>query len=94
MPAYTVPSLLPNANLKPELVTTKEYGLEMNLFSDRIGIDVSYYDISSVDQILPLTVSAATGYYTAIINAGELTNKGWEVVFNSKVFDSLTFFLC
>ena len=79
-PAYDAPDVLNNPNLKPELSITKEFGVEMNFWQNRIGFDVTYYDISTTDQIIELDVSATSGSEAAVINAGELTNKGWEVM--------------
>ena len=79
-PAYAAPNLLRNPNLQPELSITKEVGLEMNFLQNRIGFDVTYYDISTTDQIINLDVSSTSGATAAVVNAGELTNKGWEVM--------------
>ena len=45
----------------------------------RIGLDVTYFNSQSVDQIIPVTVSTATGYNSKYVNAGMLENKGLEV---------------
>ena len=79
-PAYAAPNVLNNPNLRPELSITKEFGVEMSFFQNRVGFDVTYYDISTTDQIIELDVSATSGAQAAVINAGELTNKGWEVM--------------
>lgn len=81
-PAYTVADELNNAKLKPEFSTTKEVGLEIGLFNGRIGLDVTYYDTRSKDQIIGLDVPAASGYSAAWVNAGELKNTGIEVMLN------------
>ncbi len=79
-PAYAAPNLLRNPNLRPELSVTKEIGLEMNFLQNRIGFDVTYYDINTSDQIINLDVSSTSGATRSVVNAGELTNKGWEVM--------------
>lgn len=72
-----------NANLKPELSKSYEVGLEGSLFNNRLGFDVSYYNTKSVDQILPVQVSAATGYNYEYVNAGSIRNQGIEVSLNA-----------
>ncbi|MBZ0243012.1 MAG: TonB-dependent receptor, partial [Bacteroidales bacterium] len=56
-----------------------EAGTELKFFGKRISLDVTYYDTRSHNQITNMPVSAASGYYSAIVNAGIIQNKGWEV---------------
>ncbi|MGG8495680.1 SusC/RagA family TonB-linked outer membrane protein [Tenacibaculum sp. TC6] len=71
-----------NPNLKPERTTSFEAGLEMKLFKNRFGFDFAYYKNNSVDQIVRVPVSTATGYLNKVLNAGEIENKGFEVSLN------------
>ncbi|HEY0741568.1 MAG TPA: SusC/RagA family TonB-linked outer membrane protein [Chryseosolibacter sp.] len=71
-----------NSTLKPEMTTGIELGFEAKLFSNRLGVDFTYYDQSTKDQILAVEISKASGYNTRLLNAGEITNKGIEVVLN------------
>ncbi|MCW3465097.1 SusC/RagA family TonB-linked outer membrane protein [Chitinophaga nivalis] len=75
----TVPDKLNNENIRPEITTEVEAGLELRFFQNRLGIEVSAYDKKSRDQIIPLTISASSGYKTAVINAGLIRNKGIEI---------------
>lgn len=68
-----------NANLKPERTRAVEAGLEANFFGGRAGFDFSYYRTNSVDQIMAVDVSTATGYGTKFVNAGTVRNQGFEV---------------
>ncbi len=80
-PVYTVPNPLNNDQLKPEKTNSWEVGANLVFFKNsRLGLDVTYYDMKTVDLIFPVTVSGATGYQSMIINAGEMTNKGFEVL--------------
>ena len=87
-PAYAVPNNLNNAALKPETITTTEFGVEMAFFNSRLGLDVTYYDIQSKDQILDLDVASTSGYNSTVVNAGLMTNKGWEVMLSGRAIDS------
>lgn len=69
-----------NENLKPELSTSIEAGLEMNFFHNRFGFDLAYYKTNTVDQIVPLSVSLATGYSSKFVNVGEVQNQGIEIM--------------
>ncbi len=79
---FSVPATKNNANLLPERTKSYEIGLEMNFLKSRIGFDVTYYNAKSIDQILPVAVSTATGYDNEFVNAGSILNKGWEVTLN------------
>jgi hypothetical protein len=68
-----------NPNLKPERTKSFETGLEMSFIDGRVGFDVTYYRSNTVDQIIPVSVSTATGYNAKYINAGNVQNEGIEV---------------
>ncbi|MBF9255277.1 SusC/RagA family TonB-linked outer membrane protein [Pontibacter sp. 172403-2] len=78
----SVPNTLPNPELKPEITTEYEVGLELRGLDDRIGLNASYYDRKTKNQILPLSRSAATGYTFKFVNAGLVENKGVELSLN------------
>lgn len=80
-----------NSNLKPERTTSLEAGLEMRFARDRFGVDVTVYKQNTKDQILPATVTRATGYNSVYINAGDVENKGVEVQFFARPVVTLDF---
>jgi TonB-linked SusC/RagA family outer membrane protein len=71
-----------NPNLKNERTNSLEAGLEMSFFNSRLSFDLALYKTYSLDQIIPLTVSQTTGFSSIMINAGEIENKGIEVMLN------------
>jgi TonB-linked SusC/RagA family outer membrane protein len=76
-----VQTTLKNADLKPERTKNIEAGLAMDFLGKRVGFDLTLYKENTVNQILPLAVSKATGYNYKDINAGEIQNKGIELSF-------------
>jgi TonB-linked SusC/RagA family outer membrane protein len=88
---FSVSGTKNNANLRPERTKSYELGLEMNFLRSRLGFDVTYYNAKSVDQILPVAVSTATGYDREYVNAGVIQNKGWEVSLNGSPFKTKDF---
>ena len=78
-PLYSLPSSKNNANLKDESTKELEVGLEMRFANNRLGFDFSAYDKKSIDQIMSVSVSTATGYNSKWVNAGEVSNKGVEL---------------
>ncbi|ETN95259.1 hypothetical protein P278_09810 [Zhouia amylolytica AD3] len=73
-------STVANSELVPLMVTEFEVGLNMQLFERRLGIDFSYYDKRTEDDILNATISQTSGYTSAKVNVGEVTNKGVELL--------------
>ena len=85
-PTTTIPDVKNNPDLKPERTSSAEAGLEMAFMKNRLGFDVSYYNAKTIDQILPLRVSPATGHSAKLLNAGTIKNKGVELsVFGTPV---------
>jgi TonB-linked SusC/RagA family outer membrane protein len=78
-PLYSLPGSKNNANLKDESTKELEAGIEMRFANNRLGFDFSVYDKKSVDQIMSVSVSTATGYNSKYVNAGEISNKGVEL---------------
>jgi TonB-linked SusC/RagA family outer membrane protein len=78
-PQQSLPATDANNKLKPESTTSAEAGFELGFFQDRIHLDVSAYNTNSVNQIIPVQVSSATGFSQKIINGGRINNKGIEV---------------
>lgn len=73
-----LPSLLANPNLKPELLTETEFGLEGQMFEKKVKFNVSFYDRIAKNQIIARTLDTSTGYSSTFINAGQISNKGIE----------------
>jgi TonB-linked SusC/RagA family outer membrane protein len=78
MPTFTIPGRLRNANLRPEITESVEFGVELGALNDRIGLDLTYYTAETRDQIMPVELSRTTGYTSQMINAGTVQNRGWE----------------
>jgi TonB-linked SusC/RagA family outer membrane protein len=79
---FSVSNTKNNQNLKPERTKSYEAGLELSTLKNRLGLDVTYYNTKSVDQIIPVGVSTATGYVYEYVNAGVIRNRGIEVSLN------------
>lgn len=78
----------PNFNLKPEKITTWEVGAEVGLFDDRIHLDASYYQKQTKDQILSVSTSDVIGFSGMLVNAGQINNKGIEVLLRGDILRS------
>lgn len=73
---------IPNPRIKPENVESWEFGLEAKFFQNRLGFDVAYYNTSATNQIVSVEIDPIVGASSMTVNAGEITNKGFEVALN------------
>jgi hypothetical protein len=87
----TDPTTKKNPELKPENTRSWEGGLEMYFIGRRIGFDLALYRTNTINQILPLPVTTATGYNILIINAGEIQNSGIELAINATAIKTKNF---
>ena len=74
--------LVGSSDLKPEMTTEFEVGLNLAFLQNRINIDFSYYNRNTDDQIFELPVDPATGYTTMVTNFGKVRNRGIELLVN------------
>jgi TonB-linked SusC/RagA family outer membrane protein len=81
-PSYSESGVLVNPALKPEISTSIETGFDLRFFKNRVGLDFTYYNTQSKNQILPIPLSGTSGYSARIINAGLIQNNGVEVTLN------------
>jgi TonB-linked SusC/RagA family outer membrane protein len=70
---------LKNNKLKPEISTSAEVGADLRFFTGRLGLDFTYYNTYIKNQVMNISTTAASGYGSKVINAGEIQNKGIEI---------------
>lgn len=75
---HSVDNSLGNPNLKPELHTETELGLEGKLFNNKIGFDLTVYRRDTRNLITSAPLDASTGYTSTTINVGKIRNQGIE----------------
>ena len=73
-------SPVPNPDLQPLTSTTYEGGIEAGFFDNRLGLDVTLYNRRTTKDIVMSNIAASSGYTSAVLNVGELSNKGVEVL--------------
>ncbi len=78
VPLITSSTTVPPGNLRPEKTNSIELGLAMNFFRNRVKLDLNWYKSTTSDQIIELDVAESSGASRALINAGEIQNKGIE----------------
>jgi TonB-linked SusC/RagA family outer membrane protein len=84
-------SVLPNKNLRPMRIKETEAGLELKLFQNRVNLDVAVYKKITIDQIVSVQTSDASGFTSTLINSGESQNRGFEGLLNLIPVQTKTF---
>ncbi len=79
-PVQNTSSALSNPLLRPLTSTTYEGGIDIQFLKNRLGLDFTYYNRKTTDDILSTSIAASSGYTSALLNVGELSNKGIEVL--------------
>lgn len=77
-----------NPALKPEITRELELGVDLRFFEGRLGLDVTYYNRISDDQIITPRVTPVTGAILQTVNSGSVENKGMEIALNVKPVQS------
>ena len=73
---------IPNSALVPLTNTEFEVGMDFRMFKNRLGVDFSYYNRKTENDILRAGVSGTSGFGTRVVNVGELRNTGVELLLN------------
>ncbi len=79
---FTLTNTVGNVALQPEVTSAWEGGVQAAAFGGRLRGDVALYYTRSTNQIVPYTVSSASGFSAIVGNVGSLENKGVEVLIN------------
>ncbi|MBA4157728.1 MAG: TonB-dependent receptor [Gemmatimonadetes bacterium] len=78
-----MPNTIANADLMPEETSSWEVGTELSFLDNRLSFDATYYNQATRNQILSVPVSPTTGFTSRVLNAGEVTNRGVELLVNT-----------
>lgn len=79
---FITSNTIPSANLKPSRTAEAEGGIELKLFNNRLGIDFTYYNKITSDQIVTAQISDGSGFTSTLINSGQSRNRGVELLLN------------
>lgn len=77
--------VLYDPNVLSELIKEYEAGLEMRFFDSRLGFDLAVYKRNATRQLLRIPMDNLSGYSSKIINAGDIQNKGLELMVDGKI---------
>ncbi|HRP55662.1 TonB-dependent receptor, partial [Agriterribacter sp.] len=69
-----------DANVRSELIKNLEFGAELRFFGSRAGLDFTWYKSNATRQLLDIPMDPMSGYSARKVNAGNIQNKGVEIV--------------
>ncbi len=76
---YALSTSLANPNIKPETIIEREGAIELGFFKDRYTFKATYYSTNLSNGIVPASTSSASGFYSALLNAANVSTSGEEV---------------
>ena len=73
-----LPTSMHNDNLKWETTDQYNVGLDLGFWNDRVNVVLDYYVKNTRDLLLQADLAPSSGYPSAMMNIGELQNRGLE----------------
>jgi TonB-linked SusC/RagA family outer membrane protein len=87
---YT-PTQIPNPELKWEITTEQNIGLDFGFFNGRLSGDIDLYSRLTEDLMLRRNLPVTSGFTSITQNIGSVKNTGLELMLSSKIIDSRDF---
>ena len=81
----------PNPDLRWEKTQNINGGLNIELFKNRIRLNLDYYHRLSTDLIGSRQLPLETGFSSTSINWASMENSGWEIAFSARNIDTKDF---
>ena len=76
--------ILYNSEVRSELIKSWEVGAEVRFLQNRLGFDFSWYKTNATRQLLNIPMDGLSGFKSRKINAGNIENKGVELMVNAR----------
>ncbi|GAA3604413.1 SusC/RagA family TonB-linked outer membrane protein [Flavivirga amylovorans] len=80
-----------NPELRLERVFVTNLGLDFGLFNNRISGSIEYYERKSQELLSNVIFPSILGFNSALINAGEMVNKGLDISIRGDVVKTKSF---
>jgi TonB-linked SusC/RagA family outer membrane protein len=74
-----------NPDLKWETTSQQDVGMDVGVLSNKVSFSLDYFVKKTSDILLPISLPSIAGNVSpTIVNAGEVSNKGYELALNFK----------
>lgn len=77
-----------NPNLKWETTVSFNGGIDFGFLNDRISVTADWYNKTTKDLLLNITLPASTSFGSLTVNNGEISNTGFEFSLNANILNS------
>jgi TonB-linked SusC/RagA family outer membrane protein len=75
---------IPNSEITPFEKEETEFGFDLRLFDNRVSLDATFYDNSTIGDIVGVSASSTSGFGSALANLGQIDNTGIELLLKVK----------
>lgn len=82
---------VPNPQVEPSRTTSLELGVDLAFVNNRFGLELTYYNQRTDKHVFSSPLPSSTGYTSQLINAGEVNNRGVEVLGRATVVKTKDF---
>lgn len=82
---------LPADDLRPERTKSFETGLDIRFFEGRLGLDATFYQTNTTDQLFTVALPVGSGASQFFTNGGDIQNRGIELILRSTPVQTLNF---
>ena len=82
--AHSEMSRMPNPDLQWEKTDQFDIGVNLNMFKNRVNIDMSYYYKQTKDLLLSRPLPFTTGFSSVTDNIGQVDNRGIDLLINTR----------
>ncbi len=81
-------NVIPNPDLRWEISSTVNIGMDFGLFNDRLTGSLEVYKTNTTDLLLNRLIPITSGYESILQNIGATSNQGWELSLNGNIVNS------
>ena len=67
-----------NPTLTPEKTVEQEASIQLGFLNNRLRVEATYYTDNNSQQLFPVSLTTATGFTNALVNAARTVSSGWE----------------
>lgn len=76
-----------NPDVVSELLKSFEVGFDVRLF-ERVNLDFAYYKSNATNQLIQIPMNSLSGYERFMANAGDIQNKGFEIMLGANILNN------
>lgn len=77
------PSALSNPDLRWEKNVTRNFGIDLSMFKNKVQLTLDFYKNTANDLLLAVAIPPTTGYTSQLQNIGATSNRGVEIQLNA-----------